>query len=99
MLLEELILSPLNSLKGISVTEEKPYGFPQININRRAVLRQYYGKDVRDTGTSEGVMRYTYGFNRKNLSVNADVTNSVTKPFNYYLHNISQVVHNFLLSR
>ena len=44
--MEELIMSPLNSIKGITVTTESPYGQTQINLLRRSVLRQLYGRNL-----------------------------------------------------
>ena len=99
LLLEELVMSPINSPKGITIVEEKPYGCSLINIDRRAVLRQYYGKDASHQGCSNVKRRYSYGYNNKNLSVNTDPMNSVTKPFSYYLLNISKAVHEILVSR
>ena len=84
--LEDLVMSPFNSLKGISLAVETPYGTHLINILRRAVLRQYYGRDVIALSNNNKRMRFTYGNNKKNSSVNTDSMNFVTKPFNYYLH-------------
>ena len=46
--MEELIMSPLNSKTGIAVATESPYGHTQINLLRRSVLRQLYGRNVQD---------------------------------------------------
>ena len=46
--LKDLITNPLNSLKGIAITAERPYGTLKLNVDRPAVLRQYYGMDVID---------------------------------------------------
>ena len=97
--LEELVMSPLNSPKGIAIAKETPYGFCHVNISRRAVLRQYYGKNVGYDSSANATLRYTYGYNKKNLSVNTDPTNFVTKPFSYYLLQLSRAVHIMLLKR
>ena len=97
--LEELVMSPLNSKKGISVANEDPYGFKYVNISRRGVLRQYYGKDVTSSCCKNLYPRFTYGYNKCNSSVNTDPYNYVTKPFNYYLNNLSKQVHALLLKR
>ena len=35
--MEELVMSPINSKKGITVATESPYGHIQINLLRRSV--------------------------------------------------------------
>ena len=97
--LEDLILSPLNTKKGISVANEDPYGFKLVNITRRGVLRQYYGKDVISYGCQDVCPRFTYGYNKCNSSVNTDPLNFVTKPFTYYLHMLSKTIHALLVER
>ena len=97
--LEELVTSPINSSKGISIAKEKPYGFTHINISRRAVLRQYFGKDNGYDSSKKGTLRFTYGYNKNNSAVNTDPRNAVTKPFSYCLLRLSKAVHALLLKK
>ena len=99
LLLEELVLSPINSLKGISVAKETPYGIEQTNITRKAVLRQYYGRDAGKKCCHGGTLRYSYGHNKSNSTVNTDTDNYVTKPFSYYLLHLSKEIHAMLNDR
>ena len=77
-------------MKGICLAMENPYGSKQINISRRAVLRQYYGKDASFSHSKNGTPRFTYGYTKCNSSVNTDPLNYITRPFNYYLLNIAK---------
>ena len=97
--MEELVTSPLNSKKGISIATESPYGFKHINLLRRSVLRQYYGRDLESHCGNKGTLRYSYGYKKYNASVNTDPNNSITKPFNYYLLNITHEVQKMLIER
>ena len=99
LLIEDLVMSPLNSLKGISIAKEMPYGTELINILRMAVLRQYYGRDVGSKCLDNGILRYSYGHNKSNSSVKTDMTNYVTKPFSYYLLMLSSELHCMLVER
>ena len=85
--MEELVTSPLNSKKGISIATESPCGFKHINLLRRSVLRQLYGRDLESRCPQNGTLRYSYGYKKNNASIESDPNNSVTKPFNYYLNN------------
>ena len=97
--MEQLVTSPLNSKKEISIATESPYGFKHINLLRRSVLRQYYGRDLESHCGNKGTLRYSYGYKKNNTSINADPNNSATKPFNYYLLNITHEVHKMLNER
>ena len=70
--IKELVMSPLNSCKGISVATESPYGSVLVNLDRRGVLRQYYGKDEGIMCPEKGILRYSYGYSRGNSSVGTD---------------------------
>ena len=73
LVIERLLLSPIgipsHMTDGVIVTVDTPFNrFPGINLFRRAVLRQYYGKDITANETSSGstdgrfsVMRWLYG--------------------------------------
>ena len=87
--MKELVTSPLNSKKGISIATESPHGFKHVNLLRRSVLRQLYGRDLESHCSQIETLRYRYGYKKKNASINSDPNNSVTKPFNYYLNNIT----------
>ena len=97
--MEELIMSPINSKKGIAVATESPYGHTQINLLRRSVLRQLYGSNVQYDCPLTGTQRYSYGYSKLNAAVNTDPMNSVTKPFGYYLKNITKEVNSMLIER
>ena len=97
--MEELITSPLNSKKGITIATESPYGFQFINLLRRSVLRQLYGRDLDNNYQKYGTLRYSYGYKKNNASINSDPNNSVTKPFNYYLNSITHKIHQILNER
>ena len=99
LLLEDLVMQPLNTIKGISIAKEDPYGFKHINITRRGVLRQYYGRDISYCHGSCLTKRYTYGYNKCNSSVNTDPCNYVTKPFAYWLNHLSTQIHLLLLEK
>ena len=90
--LKDLITNPLNSLKGIAITAERPYGTLKLNVDRPAVLRQYYGMDVIDKKSKEIIGRRTYGINENVTMIGTDPTGFVTKPFGYYLLKISNVL-------
>ena len=97
--IKELVLSPLNSCKGISVATESPYGCVLVNLDRRGVLRQYYGKDEGIMCPEKGILRYIYGYSRGNSSVGTDPKKIVTKPFLYYLNSLTSAVHALLMNR
>ena len=97
--MEELVMSPINSKKGITVATESPYGHIQINLLRRSVLRQLYGRNVEYDSPLSGTQRYSYGYSKLNAAVNTDPMNSVTKPFGYYLENITKEVNKMLTDR
>ena len=73
LIIKRLLLSPIgipsHMTDGVIVTVDAPFNrFPRINFFRRAVLRQYYGKDITANETSSGstvgrfsVMRWLYG--------------------------------------
>ena len=96
--IKELVMSPLNSVRGISVATERPYGSTLVNLDRRGVLRQYYGKDDGMMCHETGLLRYSYGYSRGNSSVGTDPNNFVTKPFNDHLKLLSSTVHALLLN-
>ena len=54
--MEELVTSPLNSKKGISIATESPYGFKHINLLRCSVLRQLYGRDLESHCPQNGTL-------------------------------------------
>ena len=95
--LKQLIQSPIDSMDGISLTTECPYGTICLNTIRPAVLRQYYGENVHSIPSlSEEVSRYTYGYSMRNQSVGTDPSQFVTKPFNKYLRRMSTYITSLL---
>ena len=87
--LHDLIHEPLNSLKGIAIVAEKPYGKLMLNSTRPAVHRQYFGRD-----TSKG--RITYGIGSGSNTIGSGALTCVTRPFNYYLHKLASFLHKTL---
>ena len=73
VIIKRLLLSPIgipsHMTDGVIVSVDAPFNrFPRINLFRRAVLRQYYGKDFTANETSCGstvggysVVRWLYG--------------------------------------
>ena len=55
-----LLLSPYDTINGIVVSVDIPYGTPIMNISRPAVLRTYYGLDLKPM-SSTTTERVTYG--------------------------------------
>ena len=92
MCLYDLIHEPLNSLKGISIVAEKPYGKLMLNSSRPAVHRQYFGRDT-NTG------RITYGIGSGSNTIGSGSLTCVTRPFNYYIYRIASYLHKTLYYR
>ena len=83
-IVDKLICSQLNSINGIRLSLDTPLNNPpMLNILRPAVLRQYYGLNVKDTFKSnDGVERYTYGSGTGTSTVGIDPNNFVTREMN-----------------
>jgi len=80
-IVDQLICSQINSPKGIRLSLDTPLNNPpMLNILRPAVLRQYYGFNVKDvTMQNHTVERYTYGCGSGTSSVGIDPNNFVTR--------------------
>ena len=80
-IVDKLICSQINSPKGICLSLDTPLNNPpMLNILRPAVLRQYYGLNVKDvTKQNHTVERYTYGSGSGTSSVGIDPNNFVTR--------------------
>ena len=80
---DRLICSNLESKHGIKTTTDRAMGNPmEINVERRAVLRQYYGKSyhaIQDETMSGYVRRATYAVGCGSVSVGTDPHNYVTR--------------------
>lgn len=74
-ILESLVLEELNSKKGIQISLDKPLGCKKTmtNMERPAVLRQYYGLTI-----SKGV-RFCYGNGTGSKTVGKLITRAMTK--------------------
>ena len=95
-IIDKLMLHPMDTYNGISVVCEQPMGNKIIlNIERPAVLQQYYGADIINHGDTT-VKRYTYGYGSKRNSVGSDPHKCVTKPFDDDMHQIANYLHLYL---
>ena len=57
-----LVLSEPNTAGGVQYTIDSPYSqYPNWNITRPGVLRQYFGLNVVSSKSDGYVKRYTYG--------------------------------------
>ena len=64
IVIEKLILSPINSLDGISIVIQQSMGNPiMLNVNKSATYQQYYGVNINKT-QGNVVRRVTYGYNK-----------------------------------
>ena len=96
-----LLCSRFNSLKGIKLSLDKPMNVHTLlNINRPAVLRQYYGVKFDEVCNIVPGMeyRYTYGNGTGLSSVGMDPSNFVTRPFSPSLHIIARELHSLINS-
>ena len=67
-----------------------------LNVNRSAVLRHYYGKNIINKCGPLLTCRYTHGFSMFNKSVSTHPSKFVTKPFNEHLENMSIYLTDFM---
>ena len=78
-----ILSSPLESKHGIKTTTDRAMGnATEINVKRKAVLRQYYGKTYYGNShekTSTIVKRATYAVGCGSVSVGTDPHNYVTR--------------------
>ena len=96
IVLDNLMLTPIDTLGGLSVVCEQPMGNPvKLNIKRPGVLRQYYGKNI-GVPSNNMITRVTYGYRSKRNGVNTDPNKFVTKPFDKYLHYIAIYLKEYL---
>ena len=91
-IIDNLICSSFESKHGIITTTERAMGNPaEINVERTAVLRQFFGKSY-STSSSENntttVNRATY--THGSVSVGIDPHNFVTRDMTMEMHQISQ---------
>ena len=82
-IVDRLVCSDIDCKNGIKTTTDMAMGnTAQINVERTAVLRQYYGKshdDNHDDENVETIMRSTYGVGCGSGSVGTDPHNYVTR--------------------
>ena len=97
-----MILSSLDSSKGIRLTFEAPYNNkPKLNLLRPAVLRQYFGKLHSIRGKLKNYeVRYTYGGGCGSAcnSVGVEKNSLCTRGFTKEIDVIAKVVHKFIFS-
>ena len=80
-IINEIICSPINSDSGIKLSLDKPLNNEiDLNVLRPAVLRQYFGKEIRNVNGK--AKRYTYGSGSGTSSVGMDPHNFVTRALN-----------------
>ena len=94
--IDVLLCSSFNSAKGIKLSLDEPMNVHTLlNINRPAVLQQYFGMKVDDLSNVVPGMeyRYTYGNGTGISSVGMDPSNFVTRPFSPSLHIIARELH------
>ena len=72
--IDTLIFSKINSKQGIKLSFDKPWWFQTcLNITRPAVLRQYFGKEIKsDKDNKKSCERFTYGSGSGTGSVSMD---------------------------
>ena len=99
---DRLICSNLESKDGIKTTTDRAMGNPmEINVQRRAVLRQYYGKtyhDIKDEEIPEYVRRATYAVGCGSISVGTDPYNYVTREMTDEMSCLGRHIQNILRS-
>ena len=72
ILLDKLMLTPIDTLGGLCAVCEQPMGNPiMLNIARLGALRQYYGRNI-GFKSKIIVTRVTYGYGSKRNSVGTD---------------------------
>ena len=99
--MDVLLCSHFNSSKGIKPSLDKLMNVQTLlNINRPAVLRQYFGVNVDDLSNVLPGMeyRYTYGNGTGLSSVGMDTSNFITRPFTPSLHIITRELHSLINS-
>ena len=86
LIIDQMICSDMESKDGIKTTTDKAMGNPiEINVNRAAVLRQYFGmsdKDTIGTNSTNKVNRATYAVGSGSVSVGTDPHNYYTRDMN-----------------
>ena len=91
-----LLCSRFNSVEGIKLSLDKPMNVHTLlNINRPAVLRQYFGVKFDELSNVVPGMeyRYTYEYGTGLSSVGMDPSNFVTRLFSPSLHIIVRELH------
>ena len=101
--LHQLIYSDLDSKDGIRVTPKKSNSNPVfLNMERPAVLRQYYCCDLLPapaiSNTKKTVYRYSYAISVGTTSVGTDPTQFVTRKMHPTMDLISKDLHNLLIN-
>ena len=101
-LLNEMIMSSMDSSLGIRTTLEAPYNNKaKLNILRPAVLRQYFGQlHHLNENLDNYEVRYTYGGGSGSAcnSVGGDKNSLCTRRFTKEIDIIAKVVHNYIFS-
>ena len=99
---DQLICSNLESKHGIKTTTDRAMGNAmEINVERRAVLRQYFGKEYNNIKSDimEGnVRRATYAVGCGSLSVGTDPHNYVTREMTDEMNCLGVHLQNLLRS-
>lgn len=97
-----MICSNLESKHGIKTTTDRAMGNAmEINVERRAVLRQCYGKiyhDIKEEIMPGYVRRATYAVGCGNISVGADPHNYVTREMTDEMSSLGRHLQNILRS-
>ena len=96
-IIDEVICSPINSDSGIKLSLDKPLNNDiDLNVLRPAVLRQYFGEEIRKVNGK--LIRYTYGSGSGTSSVGMDPHNFVTRALNSkviaMIDDIHDILHN-----
>ena len=94
-IIDEVICSPINSDSGIKLSLDKPLNNDvDLNVLRPAVLRQYFGKEIRNVDGK--AKRYTYGSGSGTSSVGMDPHNFVTRALNSKMLAMIEDIHHIL---
>ena len=95
-IVDKFICSPINSDCGLHIVVERAMNnLPSLNINRPAVIRQYFGLTVNDS-----TKRYTYPkvTSVGGVSLGTDPNNFITRPMNKDMYNIGNKLRQLLIS-